>query len=216
MSFVRALAFCCAFAFSSHRSRRGSNRKFVIFFVLPRFLGFVDSDDLVNCHSACLRLDIVEADRVEIRVLIVLLGREKVRLETFAEVGQANDTIGNGQDDEENSDDGERGERLLHGLIVQHPLRLVNSHKLEDEVRKTAVVEDDDHNHASFDFTASEDCRSNEDDNRNRNSGDSEGEFGIAGIRDNDDELDNEAEEEKEVELEQSNVNLVLLAPKGL
>ena len=52
----------------------------------------------------------MEADRVEIRVFVILLSCKEMSLETLAEVGQTNDSINDGQDDEENRDDSKSGE----------------------------------------------------------------------------------------------------------
>jgi hypothetical protein len=154
-----------------------------------------------------LGLDVVEVDRVEVRVLLdLLLGGEEVILEAGAKVAHADDGVGDGEDDEEDGDDGEGGERLLDGLVVGAPGP--DADELEEEVGEAADVEDDDNDGSRFVLDADEVGGAEEDGDGDGNGDNGEGEFWVVGLGDDDDELDDETEEEEEVELEQGDIDL--------
>lgn len=131
-----------------------------------------------------------------------------MRLEALAEVGHADDCVGDGQDDEQDGDDGKGREGLANSHVVLLVAGLVNADELEEEVAKAAEVEDDGNDHAGLVLAAGEESGGEEDQDRDGNGGDGEGELGVTCLRDNNNELDDEAEEEEEIELEEGDVDL--------
>jgi hypothetical protein len=131
-----------------------------------------------------------------------------VSLEARAKVAHADDGVDNGEENEEDGDDGKGGQRSANGEVSVLISRLVYSANLEDEVRKSSEIEDDDANHAGLVLPPGEVCGGQQDGNGDRNGGASQGELRIVLPSDNDDKLHNVAKEEEEVKLKQRNVNL--------
>lgn len=165
---------------------------------------------LIDGHSAGnLGFDVVHVDGVEVGLLVDLSWRGlQMWLKTRAEVAHADDGVDDGKEDEEDGDDGKGGQRLPHGFVRLLEARLVDSHKLEDEVGESAEVENDDADHSWHVLPAGEEGGGNKNYNGYGNRNDGQGKLGVALLSDDDDELNNETEEEEEIELEQGNVNL--------
>lgn len=123
-------------------------------------------------------------------------------LEARAEVVHADDGIDDGHYDEQNGDDGERGERFSNGKVGRSAARFVDAEELEDEVGEAAKVEDDDADHARLVLPLGEECSSKQNGNRDRNGGNRESELGIGLDSDDDDKLNDETQKEEEIELE--------------
>lgn len=165
---------------------------------------------LIDGHSARdLGFDIVKVDGVEIWLLVDLSGRRlQVWPQTSAKVAHADDGVNDGEEDKENGDDGKGGQGLADSFVRFFETRLVDSHKLEDEVAESAKVENNDNNHSGDVLPAGEEGSGNKNYNGDGNRNDGQGKLGVALLGNDDDELNNETEEEEEIELQQGNVNL--------
>lgn len=85
---------------------------------------------------------------------------------------------------------------------------LIDSHKLEDKVRRASKIEENDYNHSNNVLPACPKPRHEEYEYRNRNGGNGEIELDLVDIGDYNQELHREAQEEEKVELQKCNVDL--------
>jgi hypothetical protein len=160
-----------------------------------------------------LWLYVVHVDGVEVGLLLIAaLGRLDVVLEAGAKVHHADDSIGNGKDDEQDRDHGEGSQGLADCGVLLLGLGLVDSNELEEEPRQAAEVEDDGADHAGLVLVAGEVGGRQQDDDSDGNSGDCQVELDVGLSGDYDQKLDGKAQEEEEIELQESNVDLGLLA----
>jgi hypothetical protein len=168
---------------------------------------------LVNRHSTGqLGFDVVQADRVRVLLLLILLTREgdNVRLEARAKVAHADNGIRDCGEDEEDGDDGKGRHGAADGAVKLPVARLVDADELEDKVREGDEVDEDDDAHAGLVLAAGEKGGEQEDGDCDGDGSNGEAEFRVDLVDDDDDELDREAEEEEKVELEQGNVDLIM------
>jgi hypothetical protein len=85
---------------------------------------------------------------------------------------------------------------------------LVHSDQLEQEVRQTANIEDNDDYHAWSILTTSPESSHRQDEDGDRYGGNGAVKFGIGNRCDDGQELDREAEEEEKVEFQKGDINL--------
>lgn len=184
-------------------------RKFVSLYNATK----LSSDEVsVNGHPASqLGFDVGHVDRVGVGLLLELTWRQKVGLESGAEVAHADDGIGDGENDEQNGDDGKRGEGLSNGKVILLVSGLVDSDELENEVGQAAEVENDDDDLADLVLPTSEVGSGEQNGDGDWDGSNGQCEFGVVLLSNDDDELNDETEEEEEIELEQRNVDLLEL-----
>ncbi|KAA8898307.1 hypothetical protein TRICI_006568 [Trichomonascus ciferrii] len=135
--------------------------------------------ELVDSHShagfgATAGVDSVEG--VLVVSVGVVCGAEDELAEAVAEVDCAEDGVGDGDEEEEDGDDGERGEGFSGGHVLVFLAGLVHADEFEEEPQY-------------------EDCGGDD--------GDGEGELDVTCVQHNHRELDRKAQEEEEVELDQ-------------
>lgn len=148
-----------------------------------------------------------------VRVGVLLLGilplwSNQVLLEASPEVAHADEGIDDGEDDEDDGEDSERGQRASNRHVMHRFYRLVNADKLEEEIGKSAKVQEDNGAHADFRLPLGKQGGAEENRYRNGDGGDGQTQFDVGFSADDDEELDRETEEEEEIELQQGNVNL--------
>lgn len=131
-----------------------------------------------------------------------------VWFQSLVEVGHAGNSVGDGEEDEDNNDNGEDGQRLSHREILVDVARLVHADDLEDEVCETGVVTYNNQHHSHLVLATSPEGGHHQDENGDGKGSNSKTFLGVWDASDNDQELDCETEEEEEIELEKSDINL--------
>ena len=133
-----------------------------------------------------------------------------MRLESVVEVAHAKERIGDGDDNQNNGHDGERGKGALNSQVILATSLRVDADKLEQEIGKTTEEEQDDPAHANAVFALGEIGRAKQNDNGNGNRGSGKAEFDVCLAGYNNQELNREAQEEEEIKFQQCNKNLAI------
>jgi hypothetical protein len=88
----------------------------------------------------------------------------------------------------------------------------VHAYELEEEVRQSDEVDNDNDNHAGDGFATNPECGQEKKNKGDHKGGSGETELDFASVFHDNEELDGEGEEEEEVELEKCNVNLRIMS----
>lgn len=130
-------------------------------------------------------------------------------LEPLAEVVHADETVGDGQNNEDDGENGEGSQGTADGKVVLAVTWLIDTDKLEEEVGKAAKVEQNNEAGAEAVFALGEKGGTQQDSNGDWDGGNVQAELDILQAVNDDEELNGEAEEEEKIELEQGDVNLL-------
>lgn len=164
---------------------------------------------LVDSHPARqLRLHVVEANTIRIRLLDVSAWLQEVLLQARVEVAHADEGISDCENDEQDSQNSESRQTPPHGQVEITVPRLIDSDELEEKVGKTTEVQDDDAPHARLRLVSGEEGGHQQNGNRDGNGSNGKTEFHVRLAADDNEELDGEADEEEEIELQQCDIDL--------